>query len=82
MWILKERRTVVVCQAIVIQRKVHRHEIQNGTNSRHMQRVNERHELLRRTISTGRRKETSGLITPTSVEGVLVERQELHMRGA
>ena len=76
---LEQRRAVVVAKAVVVGGKVDRHEVEDGADARAVQHVDELHQLAGRAIAARGREEPGRLVAPRTVEGVLHERQELHV---
>src|SRR5215510_8526161 len=60
--------------------KVRRHPIEDHTNTVLVQRVNEIHKVLWRAIATCGGKESSDLVAPGTVEGMLHHGQEFDVR--
>ncbi len=62
--VLEEMGAVKVRQAMLVRRKMRRHPIENDADTVLMQRVDQKHQILRRAIVTRRRKVTGDLIAP------------------
>jgi len=74
---LIEVRAIEEAQPMGVIGKVRRHPIENHPNAMLVQGIDEIHKVLRRAIATCGSKETRGLVTPGTVEGVLHDGQEL-----
>src|SRR5215469_6722066 len=69
--------TVEVAKTVLVLREVRRNPIQNHSDSVLVKLIDQRHELLRRAIAAGRRKESRNLIAPGAVEWMLHYGKEL-----
>jgi len=77
--VLVKVSAVEVTQAVLVRGKVGGHPIQDDADAVLMELIDEVHEVLRRAIAARGRKVAGGLVPPGTVEGVLHERQELHV---
>ncbi len=73
-------RAVEIRQAVLVGREVRGHPIQNDANSAAVQVVDEVHEILRRAIARRRSEVPCDLIAPRTVERMLHDGHQLHVR--
>ena len=78
--VLVQMGAVEITQPVFVSRKMGRHPIENHSDAVLMQRIDQKHEVLRRAKATGRREIPDRLITPRAVERMFRNRQELHVR--
>ena len=69
--VLVERCIVKLGERKTIGRKVSRYPIHNHANSVLVQRIDEKHEVLRHPETISRREVSCHLVTPRAVEGML-----------
>ena len=69
-------------QAVRISRKVGRRPIQNDADTRLMEAVDERHEIVWRAVTAGSGKISERLVSPGTVERMLHHRHQFHVRVA
>ncbi len=74
-----EMSPVEQTETVGVGREMGRNPIQDHTDARPMQRVDQGHEVLWRAVTAGRGEIAGGLIAPRPVERVLHHRQELDM---
>src|SRR5215475_7764204 len=67
-------------QAMLIGGEVRWHPVENHADAALVQRIDEVHQILRRTIVAGRSEVAGGLIAPGAEKRVIHDRQKLHMR--
>jgi len=79
---LKEMGPVEVSKAVLVAREVGRHPVEDHTDAVLMQMVDEIHHVLRTSVPARRSKVPGCLVSPGTVEGVLHDGHELHMREA
>ena len=77
--IFVQRRAIILCQRIIVHRKMHRHKIQNDSNPVLMQQIHHPFQFIRRTISRRRAVKSGLLISPGLVTGMLPQRHHLHI---
>ena len=77
--VLVEVGAVEVDETVGVAREVSRHPVEDDADPAAVERVHEGHEVLRRPVPAGRREGADLLVAPRSVEGVLADRQELHV---
>src|SRR4030095_11056370 len=61
---LEQMRAVKISKPVFVRRKMRRHPIENDADTVLVQRVDQKHQILRRAIVTRRRKVTGDLIAP------------------
>ena len=74
-----ERRAVVIGQRVSIHREMHRHKIQDHTNSLPVAGVHESPQLIRRPVPGCGTVESGSLIPPGFIARVLIQRHDLHI---
>ena len=77
--VLEEVCSVEIGQCELVGREVGRHPVEDHADAGAVELVDQPHESLRIAVATGRGEVAGRLIAPRPVEGVLHERQELHV---
>ena len=80
--VLIEVSAVKTRQPVAIGREMRRHPIHEDSDAPLMQVIHQKHEVLRRAVTAGRRKISRGLVTPRPVKRMLGQRHELDVREA
>ena len=75
----KERGAIEQSEAVWIVRKMGRNPIENDADIVLMQIIDQEHQILGRSVATGRGKVTGRLIAPRAVKWMLHQREKFHM---
>ncbi len=74
-----QMRAVEKAESMAISREVRRDPVQDDPDVMAMQFVDQKHQVLRRTIISGWSKVSRSLVAPGTEEGMIHDREKLHM---
>ena len=70
---------IEVTETVFVAGKVRGHPVQNDSDTVLVERINEKHEILRFSVTAGGGKETEGFVAPGPVEWMFHHRKKLHV---